>query len=89
MFLKKTTESIGTDIMKITGAVKMKIIIVWRRVIFSENSSMVSSPSVRVLMSVIVCLKYAIGTYKMFKKVKIVMNVRAIGKYKQWHKNLL
>ena len=50
---------------------------------------MVSSPSVRVLMSVKVCLKYAIGTYKMFKKVKIAMNVRAIGKYKQWHKNLL
>lgn len=89
MFLKKTTESTGTDIMKITGPVKMKIIIVWRRVIFSENSSMVSSPSVRVLTSVKVCLKYAIGTYSTFRKVKIVMNVRAIGKYKQWHKNLL
>ena len=80
-FLKKTIMSIGTAIININGAIKINLMIVKNRVTFSENSSIVSSESVKVYIRTRECLKYATGTYAKFYMVKKVVNMRPNGKY--------
>lgn len=79
-FLKNTTMSIGTAIIKMNGAANINLMMVKKRVTFSENSSIVSSESVSVYIRTMTCLKYAIGRYAMFCIVKNAVNVRPKGR---------